>query len=73
MLDDKRFQGRKWSHQGLRSSTRTVADPAFGFGSRQSRGGENRRRGFAKTNPIFSAVSEAPLRAALEGENAKRG
>ena len=30
------------------SSTRTAPDRAFGFGSRQSSGGENRRRGFAK-------------------------
>ena len=54
-------------------STRTAADPAFGFGSRQSRGGENRRRGFCETNPISSAAIEARLRAIVEGESAKRG
>ena len=65
MLDDKRFQGRKWSHQGLRSSTRTVADPAFGFGSRQSRGDENRRRGFGDTNSIFSRRDKFSVRLKL--------
>jgi hypothetical protein len=38
---------------GSRSSTRMAADPAFGLGSRQSRGGENWRRGFARRPLAF--------------------
>ena len=38
------------------SSTRTVADQACAFESRQSRSGENQRR-FCETNPIFSATN----------------
>src|SRR5471030_1743138 len=41
-----------WRPPAWSSSTRTVADPAFDFGSRQSRSGENRRR-FCETNPIY--------------------
>jgi hypothetical protein len=43
------------------SSMRTVADPARAFGSRQSRGGENRRR-FCETNPIFRALQVTSIR-----------
>jgi hypothetical protein len=43
------------------SSRRTVADPAFDFGSRQSRSGENRRR-FAKRTQSFELFRITPIR-----------
>jgi hypothetical protein len=42
-----------------------MADPAFGFGSRQSRDGETDGEVFCETNPISSAAIEAPLRTIL--------
>jgi hypothetical protein len=56
-----------WKRPAPSSSTRTVADPVYAFGSRQSRSGKNERRSL-RNEPKFSAVSEAALRATLEFE-----
>jgi len=60
-----RFTALMWAFQcsqraASSSSTRTVADPVYAFGSRQSRSGKNQRR-FLRNEPKFSAVSEAAL------------
>ena len=59
------------------SSTRTVADPAFGFGNRQSRSGEKRRRFLRnEPNPLSSSdrsVEGEEAAATIESSTGKAG
>ena len=51
---------------GIEFIDENAADPAFGFESRQSRGGKNRRRRTLRNEPNFPPASQAALRASME-------